>query len=65
MQSLRRHSLTRALKGDDGSPESSAQERSQRASQRVPDDPNVSIRVHVRDVVVQILCFFDEIQSDQ
>jgi hypothetical protein len=58
VQALRGHALAWRLERHDGRAECDTQERSKRATERVANDPNICIRVHESDVVVQILLNF-------
>lgn len=55
MQSLGRHLLAWGFEGDGGDAECHTQQRSKRSAQRVPNEPYVGFRVHIRDIIVQIL----------
>jgi len=49
------HAFTRRLKRDDRQPKCNSEKRSKRAPKGMPDDPNVRIRKHKRDIVVEVL----------
>jgi len=55
VQALRRHVFAWCFERHDGSTKCDPQKRSERTPERVADDPDISVRIHVRDVVVQIL----------
>jgi hypothetical protein len=55
VQTLCCHALARRFKCDDRSSKRDPNERSKRATKRMANNPDIRIRVHHRDVVIQVL----------